>query len=321
MQKILPYHPISEQYRKLFGEKVYKIPISLAQTCPNRDGLKGMKTCVFCDEWGSAAYPEVREMGLREQFETNKRWITSRVNVAKFLVYLQAYTNTYAKIGQVESLLREASEIPDVVGVVLGTRPDCVSASVFDLCDRFDGRFRVLVELGVQSFSDAQLRWMERGHSVEKSLWAIRKFREKCPRVNLGIHLIFGLPGETLDDVVSAAEHCNELPIDNVKLHNLHVLKGTPLEAMYRRGEFVPLEREAYAERVAVFLDHLSPDIAVHRLTALSRRHEELIAPAWTAKKMESYQFVLDYMRARGSRQGRNSRILATFANNKAVVV
>ena len=152
------------------------------------------------------------------------------------------------------------------------------------------------VELGVQSFDDAQLTWMRRGHDREQSIKAIERIQKECPAVDLGIHLMFGWPNETHQDLIETAKLCNELKIDNVKLHNLHILKNTVLADLYAKGEFAPVEIEDYASRVATFLSHLSPDIAIHRLAATASRWDELVAPAWTRNKMQNYQYMIKHL-------------------------
>lgn len=300
----LPYYPISHFYRQHFGEKVYKIPVSVAQSCPNREGLKGMQTCNFCDEWGSAAYPEIRHHSLREQIVTTRQTMREKYRAQKFLVYFQAYTNTFSKSQQLRQQFAEAFSFEDVVGAVVGTRPDCISDAVLDLWYETSQERFMAVELGVQSFDNKQLEWMRRGHLVDKTFQAVERISRSTPQVNLGIHLMFGWPGETDQDVVEAAKITNTLPVHNVKLHNLHVLKNTPLAQDYEAGSFQPIELEDYSRRVMLFLQHLRPEIAVHRLAALSRRSEELIAPRWTAKKMEIYQGILDYLRSHQAFQG-----------------
>lgn len=300
-----PYHPISRFYRQQFGDKVYKIPVTTAETCPNRQGLNGMKTCNFCDVWGSAAYPEMQTLRLEDQIEKARERVKMRVNANKFLVYFQAYTTTFARVSQLRQQFETAAKYEDVVGVVVGTRPDCVSDALFDLWNEFSKRFFVAVEFGVQTFNEEQLLWMRRGHTAKRSVDAILRTAAKT-KVNLGIHLIFGNPGETLEQMEMSARLCNALPIHNVKLHNLHVLKNTPLADDYAAGEFDPLSREAYTERVAHFLKFLNPATAVHRLSALASRHDELIAPKWTNLKMESYQGMLDQLNANEVRQGQS---------------
>lgn len=302
----LPYFPVSDFYKTTFGEKVWKVSVSTASTCPNREGIRGMKVCNFCDEWGSAAYPEFRKSHLREQISTIKEKLKQRYKANKFLVYFQSYTNTFAKTQVLRQQFECALEFEDVVGIVVGTRPDCISDAVLELWREYEKKTFVAVELGVQSFFEEDLLWMRRGHTAQKSIESTLKIRNECPNVNLGIHLMFGLPHETRQRIVEQALICNQLPIDNVKLHNLHVLKNTPLEVEYKSGKFHVIDREEYAQRVIQFLQFLSPEVAVHRLTAVASRHDELVAPKWAGNKMASYQFVLDQFAAQKAYQGQN---------------
>jgi len=311
----LPYYPISLFYQKKFGAKVWKVPVSTATTCPNREGIRGMKVCNFCDEWGSAAYPQHREQELVEQIQKNRETLRHRYKAHKFLVYFQAYTNTFAKTQLLEKQLETALQFEDVVGVVIGTRPDCISDAVLELWNKVSEKTFVAIELGVQSFDEEQLLWMRRGHTAEKSIQSIFRIRKACPKVDLGIHLMFGLPGETTEQIIKFADISNHLPIDNVKLHNLHVLKKTPLELEYKAGLFEPISREQYADRVISYLTHLNPKTAVHRLTAVASRHEELIAPTWAANKMASYQYVLDRFNEQKAYQGQSFQPLQKLEN------
>lgn len=294
----LPYKSISEHYQEKFKAKVYKIPVAVVDDCPNRMGLKGMETCAFCDVWGSAARSEAFDMELKQQIEKYKAHIQKKFKAQKFLVYFQAYTNTFTKVTELERNFNIALESPDVVGFVLGTRPDCLSPAVLKLWEKFNQQSSVFVELGVQSFFNDDLEFMKRGHSAEASLEAIKKITDNTS-VDLGIHLIFGNPNETNERIIRTAEIVNSLPITNVKLHNLHVLKNTTLEKIYNLGEFAPVSLETYSERVSHFLQNIRPDIALHRLSAFASRWDELIAPAWTADKMGTHQYIIDFLRAK----------------------
>ncbi len=311
----LPYFPISLYYQQKFGEKVWKVPVSTATTCPNRDGIRGMQVCNFCDDWGSAAYPEHREKELIDQIKTNLEHLKKRYKAKKFLVYFQAYTNTFLKTQILEQQIETALKFDEVVGVVIGTRPDCISEAVFKLWNKISQKVFVAVELGVQSFDEEQLTWMKRGHTAKRSIQAIHKIKKKCPNINLGIHLMFGLPNETNEQVIEFAHLTNELPLDDVKLHNLHVLKGTPLELEYKAGLFKPLEREEYMDRVIAYLTHLKPEIAIHRLTAVASRHKELAAPQWVANKMASYQYGIDRFKEKCAHQGQLHQVTKRYAD------
>lgn len=301
----LPYYSISDRYKRVFGAKVYKIPVAVVDDCPNRLGLKGMKTCSFCDVWGSAARSEAFELSLSEQIIKYKAHIKGKFKASQFLVYFQAYTNSFAKISDLEKNFEESLTCgDDIIGFVVGTRPDCLSLSLFKLWQSFHERKYVSVELGVQSFFEDDLIFFRRGHTAADSLSALRKIPQHTT-VDLGVHLIFGSPFETDERVKQSALICNDLPITNVKLHNLHVLKNTALEKTYLDGQFQPISLETYSRRVQIFLENLRPDIAIHRLSAFSSRFDELVAPSWTNNKMGTHQAIIDHLRKQNSCQSR----------------
>ena len=301
----LPYRPISQSYQSKFAGKVYKIPVTVVDDCPNRRGLKGMETCIFCDVWGSAATTESFQMGLREQIEVFQKKIQQKYKADQFLVYFQAYTNTFTKLEFLKINFETALSFSFVKGFVVGTRPDCLSQGVLELWQEYHQKSYVAVELGVQSFDNDQLLFMKRGHTREQSIKAIEKVHQNTS-VDLGIHLIFGWPTETDEQIIETAKICNDLPITNIKLHNLHVLKGTGLESLYTKGQFTPVDFETYARRIQLFLEHLSPHIYIHRLAAYASRWDELIAPSWTADKMKTQQGLVDFLRAHQSFQSKN---------------
>lgn len=300
----LPYRPISEFYKQKFGGKVYKIPVSVVDDCPNRAGFKGMQTCVFCDEWGSAARSESLVLPLRTQIEKYQQQIGDTYNSKQFLIYFQAYTNSFAKISDLRLNFETGLQYPFVKGFVIGTRPDCLSPSLLNLWNEYHQKSFVAVELGVQSFFDSHLEFMRRGHTQAQTLKAIDNIA-KNTNVDLGIHLIFGSPNETDEEIIQSAKICNNLPITNIKLHNLHVLKNTPLEQMYQDNKFIPIDRNTYAHRVQLFLEHLSPRFFIQRLSAFASRWEELIAPDWTSDKMGTHQGLIDILRANSSYQSK----------------
>lgn len=300
----LPYHAISVFYKNMFGQKVYKVPVSVPGTCPNREGLNGMTVCNFCDEWGSAARPENRDLSLEKQVSENSFYVKNRTNAEKFLIYFQSYTFSFSRVKVLRQYFEEAIKLDNVCGFVVGTRPDCISDAVLDLWNEYNEKLPVFIEFGVQSFNNKVLEWMSRGHTAEKAIWALERLKSKAPSLNVGIHLIFGGPEESDENIIASAKLTNNLPIHNVKLHNLHVLKNTPLEVDFNNGEFKPLEIDEYARRCALYLQYLDPKTPVHRLAANSSRSEELVAPLWTGDKMRTYQYFLDYMNDRGIVQG-----------------
>jgi radical SAM protein (TIGR01212 family) len=199
--------------------------------------------------------------------------------------------------------LREVSALGDVVGVVFGTRPDCISKALLRIWKEFHQQSFVSVEIGAQSFFNSQLEFLKRGHTASQTIDAIKLLNQESG-INIGVHLIFGVPGETEQHIIETASLISELPVDNVKLHNLHVLKGTGLEKLYRQGDFIPLNLGDYADRVILFLQHLPPRIAVHRLAAIAPQWDELVAPEWCRSKNGTRNFILNRMRENNAFQG-----------------
>lgn len=297
------YYPISQYFKKRFGQKTGKISVSVAETCPNRSPNTNLEVCIFCDEWGSAAYHLEKDKELIEQIRHNKKMVERRIKTDQFLAYFQSYTNTLDKVSVLADRYDRVLQESYIKGLVIGTRPDCLPERLMPLLQSYCQRSYILVELGIQSFYNDQLQFLRRGHSAEKNIEGILKLHQRTD-VDIGVHLIFGLPNETDQQIIDTARMINQLPISNVKLHNLHVLANTPLEKIYREGGFQPLELEPYAERVILFLRHLSPDIALQRLAALCSRWDELIAPAWTAQKMQPIDYIERRMKEQGAFQG-----------------
>jgi radical SAM protein (TIGR01212 family) len=299
------YFPISRYYRERFGEKVYKVSVSIAESCPNRQPNGKLLPCVFCDEWGSAAYHVERDLPLEQQIRKNRDKIARRYKANKFLVYFQSYTNTFDRVSLLEERFETAMGQDGVCGLVVGTRPDCLPQRMMPLLRRVHDEHYMLVELGVQSFFDHHLLFLQRGHDVRRVYDGIERLHGESG-VDIGVHLIFGLPHESDAEIVRSAEIINRLPVSNIKLHNLHVLANTPLEILYRQGGFQPLELEEYARRVVLFLQHLSPRIAVQRLAAVASRWDELVAPAWTREKLRPTGFIESELRRLETFQGQH---------------
>jgi radical SAM protein (TIGR01212 family) len=305
---IRPYTPIGDFYKSLFdGKRAQKIPVTIATDCPNRRGLNGMQTCIFCDEWGSSAYPEQRSQLLQTQISDKLSTLKLKYKNSVFLAYFQAYTNTFMGTKRLKESFDCALSFTEMRGIIIGTRPDCISPAVLNLWNEYTPKTYVGVELGVQTFFDDDLEFLKRGHSAQASIDAVKLIKSKT-NVDLGIHLMFGLPYETDDRIVEMAKIISDLPIDNVKLHNLHVLKNTPLEKIFESGFFKPIELEAYTKRVILFLKHLDPRVRIQRLAALSSRWEELVSPEWTKHKMKNTQAIIDSMTLEKAFQGQNFR-------------
>ncbi len=289
------YYPISQHYRERFGEKVYKVSVSVAKSCPNREGFQGMNVCIFCDEWGSAAYHQFSDLPILKQIQINREAIRKRYKAKKFLIYFQAYTNTFGDFSGLKTLYDKALNETDVVGLVVGTRPDCLPKRILNKFNELSKEQYLSVELGVQTFDDDQLNFLSRGHDSITSIKAIQKLKS-LQNINICVHLMFGLPNETDRQIQETAQFLSELGVNGVKLHNLHVLRNTELEKLFKESKFFPIKLEEYARRVAIFLENLSPKITVHRLAAVASRWDQLVAPHWTREKMRPTQFIDDYL-------------------------
>jgi len=297
------FYPISQWYKQRFGEKVYKVSVSVAETCPARQDNSRMPLCIFCDEWGSAAYHLERDKSLAEQIRVNQEKIAKRYRANRFLVYFQSYTNTLTRAKEMQQRFDVALLQKNICGLVVGTRPDCLPEKLMQVLDEYSRKTALFMELGLQSFFDHHLQFLQRGHNVRCGLEAIEKLHQRT-QVDISIHLIFGLPNETDEEIIETAKIINRLPVSGVKLHNLHVLKNTPLELMYQQGRFDPISLEEYARRVILFLRHLSPHIAIQRLTAVASRWDELVAPQWVKEKRRPSQFIEDHLAELNYRQG-----------------
>jgi radical SAM protein (TIGR01212 family) len=265
-----------------YGERVHKIAIDADFTCPNRDGSKGRGGCTFCNNVSFS--PNGRKpAGILEQIDAGRRIIRRRTGARKYLAYFQAYTNTYADISQLRKLYDQALSEPDVIGIAVGTRPDCVPGPVLDLLAAYQAQgFEVWLELGLQSSFDESLRRVNRGHGFAEYRSAVLDARKRGLQVCT--HLIVGLPGETKQHCKVTLQRVLELGVDGLKLHPLHVVKGTQLANEWRRGEYQPLLLDEYIEIATALIRQAPPEIIFHRVTATATPRI-LLAPDWCSRK------------------------------------
>lgn len=259
------YYMVSEFLRQRYGEKVYKLPVSLPVTCPNRDGTCGEGGCIFCGSIG-AGYENLPDtMTVPAQIAANRRHIEAKYKAAKFIAYLQNFSNTYLPPEKFAEALDEACQ-PDVVGVAVATRPDCVNDRYLDILRELRERrgVDVTLELGLQTVNYRTLAWINRGHGLAEFIDAVLRASQR----NIGVcaHMILNLPGDDMADVVEGARILSALRVEQVKLHALYVVKGTRLAAMYEAGEVELGSCGEYVDRVVAFLEQLAPDIAIQRL-------------------------------------------------------
>jgi radical SAM protein (TIGR01212 family) len=283
--------------RHRYGERVHKIAIDANFTCPNRDGTQGRGGCTFCNN--ASFSPNGREpAAINEQIAAGRRVIRKRTGAQKYLAYFQAYTNTYADISRLKLLYDSALSEPDVIGLAVGTRPDCVPDPVLDLLAGYHrSGFEIWLELGLQSSFDETLRRVNRGHGFGEYKTAVLAARRRGLQVCT--HLIIGLPGETATHCEVTLERVLELGVDGLKLHPLHIVKGTQLANEWRRGHYQPLGLDEYVETASHLIRRTPPEVIFHRVTGTASRNI-LLAPEWCAYKWRVLNCIAERLRRRG---------------------
>ncbi len=296
-----PYRDFNSYLRELFGCRVQKITLDAGLTCPNRDGTVGRGGCIYCNLRGSGT-GFGRTLSIREQLERGKKFLGKRYKAKKFLAYFQSFSNTYGPLEKLKRLYDEALSVPDVVGLSVGTRPDCVSSDVLDLLAGYQTKYLVWIEYGLQSAKDETLKIINRGHSVGDFVKAVEKTRLR--KIPVCVHVILGLPGENPEDMISTAKFLAKLDIQGVKIHLLYVIRGTKLHEMYEEGNYRCLDRETYVKLVGEFIAHLPPRVVIQRITGDPHRHE-LVAPAWALEKRKNVNMIHAYMKKHVLFQGK----------------
>jgi radical SAM superfamily enzyme len=326
------YYAFSRFLRERFGAKVYRVTIDAGFTCPNVDGTVAVGGCVYCDNRSFSPNRRLPRTTVREQVRRGIEILQRRYRADKFLAYFQAATNTYAPAEKLKKLYEEALEHPQIVGLAIGTRPDCVPDDILDLIESYARDRYVCLELGLQTMHDRSLDWMNRGHHFDAFVDAVRRCQRlrggamlsrphenlepsyksgTGPRkhaipsgLDLCAHVILGLPGESPEDMLATADALAGLPVDAVKIHNLHVVKDTPLEKMYERGEARIFERDEYVQIVCDFLERLRPEMVIHRLSG-DAPPDYLVAPMWCLDKPALLRAIHDELERRDSWQGK----------------
>lgn len=294
-----------------YGERVHKLAINAGFTCPNRDGSKGRGGCTFCNN--ASFTPAARRMpAVAEQIDAGRRVLAKRTGARRFIAYFQAYTNTYADVDKLATLYEQALREPDVVGLSVGTRPDCLPPAVLDLLQHIRARgYEVWLELGLQSACDATLARVNRGHGFADYRNAVQAARRRG--IPVCTHLIAGLPGEGREALLSSLAKVLALGVDGLKLHPLHVVRGTALANTWRQGEYAPLHLHDYLSFAADVVERTPRAIVFHRLTGTAAA-PLLLAPAWCATKWQVLNGIEQELLRRGTRQG--SAIDARCATN-----
>ncbi len=297
------YHTYEYYLRQTFGGKCAKIPLDAGFTCPNIDGRCGTGGCIYCSGRGSGDFAELPSLSITEQYGRVRERLSSKWSVERCIPYFQAHTNTDAPVGRLRELYEEALALPGAVGLNIATRADCLGEGVPEYLATLAERTVLTVELGLQTCHDETARRINRGHTFEDFLRGYERLRAVSDKIGIGIHLIFGLPDEDREMMMETVERVSALRPDQVKLHLLHVLRGTPLAEEYQAGAYRPLEKEEYVTLVADALERLPAETVIARLTG-DGMGEELLAPDWSRKKVSVINDIDKLLYERGSYQG-----------------
>ncbi len=297
----LRIHSYGHYLRRRFGCRVSKVNVDGGFTCPNRDGSKGTGGCAYCNNVSFSPKDTRPAIPIEQQMAHGMAYHRIRLGSEKFIIYFQKYTNTYASTEVLASLYRRALDHPDVIGISVGTRPDALSDEALELLTRIAATRYVCLELGLQSTNDSILADINRGHTFDDFLKTVR--RASGRNFDICTHLIYGLPGETADGFLKTAELFASLPIDSIKLHQLHVVRGTELAERYLRGEYRPLGLEEYVSAAADFLERLPARITIQRLYG-SAPLDICVAPRWGLKNNRMWYKIVKELTRRGTWQG-----------------
>lgn len=296
------FYDLNTYFRRRYGERVHKISLDAGLSCPNRDGTLGGQGCIYCNAKGSGTGNLAKGYSITDQLEASKAPVIKRFKARKFIAYFQSFTNTYAPVETLKQLYEEALAVDDVVGLAIGTRPDCVSTEVLDLLQGYTRDYLIWLEYGLQSAHDTTLKAINRGHDVGAFEKAVTATAGRG--IHISAHMILGLPGETRREMLETAAFIAGLPIEGVKLHLLYVVKGTALARLYGQGGYQCLEQRAYVDLVCDVLERLPGHMVIQRLTGDPHRHE-LIAPQWALEKNATVAMIRERLEERDTWQGK----------------
>lgn len=278
----MEYYSFNQYLKDTFGCKVYKISINAGFTCPNRDGTLGTRGCIFCSKGGSGDFAESSTLSVTEQIESGKQRVSKKIKSGKYIAYFQAFTNTYAPIDVLAEKYCEAINHPDIVGISIATRPDCLGEEVLTLLSEINKIKPVFVELGLQTIHEKTAEYIRRGYPLSVYDNAIKVLKKAG--INTVVHLIIGLPNESREEMLESVEYACKSGADGIKLQLLHILKGTDLADDYLSGKFETLSMEEYLSIIKDCVEIIPKNVVIHRLTGDGPK-KDLIAPLWSADK------------------------------------
>lgn len=295
------YYDLKSYWRNRFGVNVYKLQIDAGFTCPNRDGKIATGGCIYCDGRGSRLRQEGPLPSIKEQIRRGKEYYQSHKKSHKYIAYFQTFTNTYGSHEKLKALYEEALAQEDIIGLSIGTRPDCVQDDVLDLIGSYAKKYHVWLEFGLQSIHDRTLQFINRGHSSDTFIDAVK--RTAGGRTLICTHIILGLPGENHQDILETAQAISALPIHGIKIHALLALKGTVLGNLYEKEEISVASMEQYVQAVCDVLEILPPEMVIQRLTADGYR-DIFLGPKWAINKMAVINAIDSELERRNTYQG-----------------
>ncbi len=296
------YSDYNTYLRRLFGQRVQKISVDAGLSCPNRDGTLSQTGCIYCNAKGSGSGAFDRGLSIRRQIEAGKIGMIKKYKAQKFLAYFQSYSNTYTTCAAMQQMYDEALACEGMVGMAIGTRPDCVDEEKISLIQSYTADYLVWLEYGLQSVHEKTLARINRGHDFNAFKKAVHMTRGRG--INICVHIILGLPGEDRAMMLETARVLAGMGINGVKIHLLYVIKETFLDRMWQRGEYRCMEQQLYVDLVCDFLELLPPGIIIQRITG-DPHGEELRAPAWAGRYRETFNMIQHTLEQRNSFQGK----------------
>lgn len=313
MSNITVYNVYSNYLKDRFGEKVYKLPIKLPLTCPNRDGCVGVGGCIFCGEEGGSFENLSSRISVKDQVIKNKEYISKRYKANKFISYFQNFTNTYIPIEEFKKVIKE-SIVKDIVGISISTRPDCINEEYLLFLSEIKGKYdlEITMEIGLQTVNYHTLYKINRGHTLGEFIDSILLCKKYGIRTCA--HLILNLPWDDEKDVIECAKVISALRVDEVKLHALYILEGTTLGRMYNEGEISIISKDEYIERVILFLEYLNDNIIIQRIIGRAPEENSLFVN-WNESWWKIRDSIVEEMERRESYQGKN----CDYLNGKAL--
>lgn len=297
-----PYHSLDYELKQRFHGKVYKLTLNGGMSCPNRDGKISYGGCIFCSEGGSGDFAAPACLSIPEQIQDAKKRLSQKRPADQYIAYFQAFTNTYGPLEHLRKIFTEAIEDPQVVLLSVATRPDCLPEEVVALLAELNKKKPVWVELGLQTIHEKSARFIRRGYPLEVFTDAVNRLH--AHGIEVVTHVILGLPGESREMMLETVTFLNTLPIQGIKLQLLHVLEGTDLAAYYKTHGFPVLTEDEYVSLILACIEHLRPEITIHRITGDGPK-ELLIAPLWSSAKRSVLNHIHHEMKEKNCWQGK----------------